>query len=183
MAFHDDYFFTTEEKYKYQEDVDSTRVYRSNWDRGYVQIGLDDNVVNPCIYYIELRGNEPAGNVSLNFAHEAFLHVESGRVRTRGSYDNKDISQPATQPDFVEPLSFNELYSNIQSNSWGVWDVSDTSTTFGANIGYFFMSRYSNYLDWHTLINDWNTNLNIVSLWFSDYNKYLCIISRCAYIS
>ena len=77
MAFHDDYFFTTEEKYKYQEDVDSTRVYRSNWDRGYVQIGLDDNVVNPCIYYLEFRGDIPTGNVSLNFSHEAILHVES----------------------------------------------------------------------------------------------------------
>ena len=172
MAFHDDYFFTTEEKYKYQEDVFSTRVYRSNWDRGYVQIGLDDNVVNPCIYYLEFRGDTPMGNVSLNFSHEAILHVESGVVRTRGGYDNKDISQPATQPDFVEPLSFNELYSNIQSNSWAIWDVSDTSTAFGVDIGYFFMTRYSNYLDWHTLINDWNTNLNIVSLWFSDYNKY-----------
>lgn len=172
MAFHDDYFFTTEEKYKYQEDVFSTRVYRSNWDRGYVQIGLDDTVVNPCIYYLEFRGNEPMGDISLNFTHEAFLHVESGVVRIRGGYDNKDMAQPATQPDFVEPLSFNELYSNIQNNSWSIWDVSDTSATFGVNIGYFFMSRYSNYLDWHTLINDWNSNLNIVSLWFSDYNKY-----------
>ena len=143
MAFHDDYFFTTEEKYMYQEDVFSTRMYRSNWDRSYTQIGLDDNVVNPCIYYLEFRGNEPMGDIFLNFEHQAFFHVESGRVRMRGGYDNKDISQPATQPDFVEPLSFNELYSNIQSNSWAIWDVSHTSTTFGGQIGNFFMSRYS----------------------------------------
>ena len=172
MAFHDDYFFTTEEKYMYQVDRNSTRIYSSNWDRGYVQIGLDDNVVNPCIYYLEFRGNKPEGNVYLNFIHEAILHIESGVVRTRGDQSNKIAAQPSTQPDFKEPLDFNELYSNIQNKSWATWHVSDNSDRFGSNIGYFFMKRYSNYFDWHTLINDRNTNLNMVSLWFSDYDKY-----------
>ena len=172
MAFHDDYFFTSEEKYMYQVDRNSTRIYSSNWDRGYVQIGLDDTVINPCIYYLEFRGNKPEGDVYLNFLHEAILHIESGAVRIRGDQSNKIAAQPSTQPDFKEPLDFNELYSNIQNKSWSTWHVSDTSDRFGSNIGYFFMKRYSNYFDWHTLINDRNTNLNMVSLWFSDYNKY-----------
>lgn len=172
MAFHDDYFFTSEEKYKFQEDVNATRYYRSYWDRAYVQIGLDDTVVNPCIYYLEFRGNTPSGNVYMNFTHEAILHIESGGVRIRSDDSTKFISQTATYPDFVEPLDFTELYSNIQNKSWGTWYVSDNSDIFGRNIGYFYMREYSNYLDWHTLINDRNTNLNMVSLWFSDYDKY-----------
>ena len=171
MAFHDDYFFTSEEKYNFQEDRNNTRYYHSYWDRAYVQIGLGDTVVNPCIYYLEFRGSEPAGTVYMNFTHEAILHAESGEVRIRGDVSTKFMNQPATYPDFVEPLNFTELYSNIQNKSWGTWYVSDGGI-YGRNIGYFYMRRFSNYLDWHTLIDDWNTNINIVSLWFSDFDKY-----------
>ena len=170
MAFHDDYFFTSEEKYKFQIDKNFKRIYASKWARSYVQIGLDDTVINPCIYYLEFRGSEPVGGDVLNFAHQAILHAESGLFRIRSGYDFKDMSQPATYPDFVEPKSFNELYLDIQNKSWSTIDVSNNSHRYGLNIGYFFMARYANYLDWHVLINDWNTNINIVSLWFSDYD-------------
>lgn len=172
MAFHDDYFFTSEEKWKFQVDINEKRIYASRWARSYVQIGLDDTIINPCIYYLEFRGSEPMTDGSvLNFTHEAILHAESGLFRIRNGYDFKDRSQPATYPDFIEPKSFNEIYLNIQNKSWGTINVG-SDNRYGVNIGNFFMSRYANYLDWHALINDWNTNINMVSLWFSDYDKY-----------
>ena len=89
MAFHDDYFFTNEEKWQFQDDVNAVRYYHSNWNRAYTQIGLDDTAINPCVYYLEFRGQHVNGSVTTLFEHTALLHVDSGIFRVRNIWDNK----------------------------------------------------------------------------------------------
>ena len=171
MAFNDNYFYNNEEKWKYQEDVNATRTYISGWNRGYTQIGLDElSAPHACIYYFEFRGSHPIGNNTYEFEHQAFLHIEQGMARVRTIYSNKLYIQPATQPDFVEPDSFNELAENVKSESWNVLTAGGPYYTIG--VGSHQMDKRGTYLDWHVLINEWDSNLNLVARWFNDYDKY-----------
>lgn len=171
MAFHDDYFFTNEEKWSYQADVSNVRYYNSDWNRSYSQIGLDDTAVNPCIYYLEFRGEHESGGVITQFDHKALMHVESGIFRVRTIYDGRLYSQPAVYPNFVEPNDFDTLYGNVQSRPWNTF-TAGTAGNYAYAVGTFFMNRRATYYDWHTLINDWNCNLNIVSRWYDDWEEY-----------
>lgn len=170
MAFNDSYFFSDEEKWKYQADVDGTRVYTSGWNRGYTQIGLDETAApHAAIYYVEFRGSNPIGDDTVEFEHQAFLHIEQGIAHVRTIDSSKIYNQPATQPDFVEPDSFNELSENVKSESWQDLTV---SPYYAISVGSFSMSKRGTYLDWHVLINEWDSNLNIIARWFNDYEKY-----------
>lgn len=171
MAFHDDYFFTNEEKWKFQQDIDVVRYFESRWNRAYTQIGLDDTAINPCIYYLEFRGQHENDDVTTLFEHKATLHVESGIFRVRTIWDNKSYSQTATYPNFVEPGDFDSLYDDVQQRPWQTF-TAGVNGNYAFAIGSFFMNRRGSYLDWHTLINDWNCNLNIVSRWYDDWDEY-----------
>lgn len=171
MAFHDDYFFTNEEKWKFQQDINAVRYFASDWNRAYTQIGLDDTAINPCIYYLEFRGQHESGGVTTLFEHKATLHVESGIFRVRIMWDNKLYSQTATYPNFVEPKDFDSLYDGVQQRPWQTF-TAGVNGNYAFAVGAFFMSRRGSYLDWHTLINDWNCNLNIVSRWYDDWDEY-----------
>ena len=178
MAFHDDYFFNGEEKWKYQTDVDAVRYYYANWNRFYTQIGIDDTAVNPCVYYLEFRGDYPlTSSRSLLLEHKAVLHIESGIARVRRLWDSYLLSQVATYPDFIEPDSYDKIYDNIQSVQW---NTLTSGKSFSIPVGSFFMSRFSDNYDWHTIINDRNCNLNMVSLWYDDYDKYQNAIKNIA---
>lgn len=171
MAFHDGYFFTNEEKWKFQQDINAVRYFESRWNRAYTQIGLDDTAINPCIYYLEFRGQHENGDVTTLFEHKATLHVESGIFRVRTIWDNKSYSQTATYPNFVEPRDFDSLYDDVQQRPWQTF-TAGVNGNYAFSIGSFFMNRRGSYLDWHTLINDWNCNLNIVSRWYDDWDEY-----------
>lgn len=171
MAFHDDYFFTNEEKWKFQQDISAVRYFNSNWNRAYTQIGLDDTAINPCIYYLEFRGQHESGGVTILFEHKATLHVESGIFRVRTIWDNKSYSQTATYHDFVEPKDFDSLYDNVQQRPWQTF-TAGVGGNYAFAVGTFFMNRRGSYLDWNTLINDWNCNLNMVSRWYDDWDEY-----------
>lgn len=171
MAFHDDYFFTNEEKWKFQQDINAVRYFESGWNRAYTQIGLDDTAINPCIYNLEFRGQHESGGVTILFAHNAMLHVESGIFRVRTMYNTMRYPQPGTYHDFVEPKDFDTLYNNVQQLSWRTF-TAGAGGNYVAPVGSFAMSRRGSYLDWHTLIDDWNCNLNIVSRWYDDWDEY-----------
>lgn len=170
MAFNDSYFFSDEEKWKYQADVSGNRMYTSGWNRGYTQIGLDETAApHAAIYYLEFRGSHPIGNDAIEFEHQAFLHIEQGMARVRTIDSSKIYNQPATQPEFVEPDSFSELSENVKNASWN--DLI-ASPYYAISVGSFYMSKRGTYLDWRVLINEWNSNLNLVARWFNDYDKY-----------
>ena len=171
MAFHDDYFFTNEEKWKFQQDINAVRYYESRWNRAYTQIGLDDTAINPCIYYLEFRGQHESGGVTILFEHIAALHVESGIFRLRTMRNNMSYSQTATYHNFVEPKSFDELREMASEQSWRTF-TAGAGGNYAADVGSFFMSRRGSYLDWNIFINDWNCNLNIVSRWYDDWDEY-----------
>ena len=172
MAFHDDYFFTNEEKWKFQNDINAVRYYHSNWDRSYTQIGLDDTAVNPCIYYLEFRGLHPTIGDTVLFEHQAFIHLESGIFRIRKNTSPYSVYQTATYPNFREPKDFDTLLADMQGGTWSTF-TAGIDGHYATGIGDFLMSRRGSYLDWHVLINDWDCNLNLVSLWFNDYDKYM----------
>lgn len=181
MAFHDDYFFTNEEKWQFQNDINSVRYYDSLWNRGYTEIGLDDTAINPCVYYLEFRGvhNIPNSSDTLLFEHQAFIHVESGIYRIRNTNNYLHYPQQATYPDFKEPKSFDELKENVKGVSWRTF-TAGVGGNYAAGVGSFFMNRRGSYYDWHTFINDWNCNLNLIPLWFDDYDKYKTALNNIA---
>ena len=171
MAFHDDYFFTNEEKWKFQQDINAVRYYESRWNRAYTQIGLDDTAINPCIYYLEFRGLHESGGITILFEHTATLHVESGIFRVRTMYNRAGIPQTATYHDFIEPKSFDEIREMASEQSWRTF-TAGAGGNYAAPVGSFGMSRRGSYLDWNIFINDWNCNLNIVSRWYDDWDEY-----------
>ena len=181
MAFSDGYFFTNEEKWKYQDDINAIRYYHAYWNRDYTQIGLDDTAINPCVYYLEFRGvhNIPDSSDTILFEHQAQIHIESGIYRTRHINDFRNYVQPSTYPDFQEPKSFDELREQVQTGTWKTF-TAGVGGNYSSSVGGFFMNRRGSYYDYHTLINDWNCNLNLIPLWFDDYDKYRTALNNIA---
>lgn len=165
--FNDAFFFRTEEKWQYQHDVDFVRIYHSNWARSYTQIGLDE-LASPhaCVYYLEFRGAHPVGDDNLTFTHTALLHIEQGSMRVRDAGDIRLMNQPSTTPPFEEPSTFAELINTASSKNWY------ETQSYAVGLGNFYMQLFQTFLDQHILINNWECNINMVSLWFDDWDKF-----------
>lgn len=165
--FNDAFFFKSEEKWQYQRDVNATRIYYSDWGRSYTQIGLDE-LASPhaCVYYLEFRGSHHVPGDVLTFSHTALLHIEQGSMRVRDAGDVRLMNQPSTSPIFEEPLTFNELSNNASLKNWY------ETQSYAVSLGNFYMQLFQTDLDQHIFINDWDCNLNMVSLWFDDWDKF-----------